>query len=76
MSRESIREKAVRYLGDGRLEVELVSQGRVVATCRGESGQYAIDYDPKRRRWSCRCPARKRCCHITAAMLVTRSGDE
>ena len=74
--RETVKEKAVRYLSESRVKVELVSQGRVVATCRSESGQYALDYDPKRRRWSCSCPARKRCCHVTAAMLVTRSGDE
>jgi hypothetical protein len=76
VSRESIREKAARYLGDGRLEVELVSQGRVAASCRGESGEYAIEYDPRRRSWTCSCPARKRCCHIAAAELVTRAGDE
>jgi hypothetical protein len=70
-ARETIREKAVRYLGDGRLDVEYVGQGRVLASCRGDGGTYTIDYDPRRRKWSCSCPSRKRCCHVTAARLVT-----
>lgn len=74
--RESIREKAIRYVADERLSIEYVGHGRVVASCRGVGGVYAIDHDPRRRKWSCSCPARKRCCHITATALVTRTADE
>jgi uncharacterized Zn finger protein len=70
---ESVEAKSHRYLAEGRLTIELVSQGRVVANCRGNRGDtYAIDYDPRRRKWSCSCPSRRRCCHVTAARLVTR----
>jgi hypothetical protein len=71
VSRETVKEKAGRYLLAGRLEIELVSQGHVVASCRGGGGTYAITYDPRKRKWSCSCPARRRCCHVTAAQLVT-----
>jgi hypothetical protein len=47
MSRETVQEKSIRYIADGRLEIDLVSQGRVVASCRGDRGDvYAIDFDP------------------------------
>jgi hypothetical protein len=72
--RETIPEKAVRYIADGRLEIELVSQGRVVASCRGDGGDvYALDFDPRRQRWTCSYPSRRRCCHVTAAELVTKT---
>jgi hypothetical protein len=70
--RETIREKALRYLGDGRLEIELVSQGRVAASCRGDGGTYTIDFDPRRGKWTCSCPALRRCWHLVALQLVTR----
>lgn len=72
MSRETVKEKAGRYLLDGRLEIELVSQGRVAARCRSDSGDsYTLAYDPRHRKWDCSCPSRQRCCHVVAAQLVT-----
>jgi uncharacterized Zn finger protein len=74
--RETIREKSLRYIAAGHLQIELVSQGRVVATCRGDRGDlYSIDYDPRRQKWTCTCPSRKRCCHVTAAVLVTATAE-
>jgi hypothetical protein len=73
--RESVKEKALRYIGDERLEIEYVGQGRVVANCRGDGGSYSIAYDPRRRKWSCSCPSRRRCCHIEGAALVTATPE-
>jgi hypothetical protein len=46
MSRETVPEKAVRYLGDGRLDIAYVGQGRVVASCRGDRGDVADCAEP------------------------------
>jgi uncharacterized Zn finger protein len=68
--REDFRSKAERYLVAGRLEVRRVDARRIEATCRGDSGEhYELGYE--RDDWYCACPARGRCCHMQALMLVT-----
>jgi uncharacterized Zn finger protein len=67
--REDFRTKAVRYLGEGRLTVHRVGVATVRATCRGDSAEiYELGYAGG--RWSCTCPARTRCAHLQALMLV------
>jgi uncharacterized Zn finger protein len=71
-ARESAANKGRRYLVEGRLHVEHVHEGLIVASCRGDSGAtYALGYDPERREWRCTCPARQRCSHLVALQLVT-----
>lgn len=68
-SRESKREKAVRYLMTGRLRVLRVDHDLVVAECRGDSGEvYNLLW--KHQRWSCSCPARTDCSHMNALWAV------
>lgn len=72
IARESAAAKGRRYLAEGRLTVEHVGDGLVVASCRGDSGDvYALGYDPKRQQWHCTCPALRRCSHLVALQLVT-----
>ena len=69
---EGIDAKGRRYLVEGRLLVERVDGGLVVASCRGDSGSiYHLGFDPRVREWRCTCPARGRCSHLVALMLVT-----
>ena len=76
MPRENFHEKAVRYLGEARLQVRMIDAAEIRATCRGDSGElYEVAY--RRGGWSCDCPARTRCAHLQALMLVTlRPGAE
>jgi hypothetical protein len=69
--RETVQEKALRYLGDGRVRIRAVNPAGVEAEVRG--GGDAI-YKTRRegRRWSCSCPAwQRQCCHVRAVRLVT-----
>jgi uncharacterized Zn finger protein len=71
-TRESAAVKGRRYLTEGRLTVNLVDGDRIAASCRGDSYEtYALGYDLERQMWHCSCPARTRCSHLTALMLVT-----
>lgn len=68
---ETTIEKAQRILTDGRLTVERVEGDLVVASCAGDSGTvYHLGFDPRTKGWRCTCPARKRCAHLEALMLV------
>jgi hypothetical protein len=73
VSRETIEQKAGRYLLDGRLEVTYVRESplRVSARCRGSDGHvYSVGRDGS--GWFCSCPARvARCAHVVALQLVT-----
>lgn len=61
--------KARRYLCEGRLNVKLVSRGRVWAECRGDGETYKLGY--AHGRWHCDCPARTvDCAHLRALRLV------
>lgn len=66
MPRETARDKATRYLIEGRLILVTVDPDRVVATCRGEGVLYRLGFAGG--RWWCDCPARsENCCHVLAA---------
>jgi uncharacterized Zn finger protein len=71
-ARESAAVKGRRYLTEGRLTVERVDGEIVAAACKGDSGAvYRLGFDPARQDWHCTCPARTRCSHLVALMLVT-----
>jgi len=67
--RESFDVKGRRYLVEGRLDVRHVVGDVVVAQCRGDSAEiYRLGYGPG--GWWCDCPAKGRCSHLQALMLV------
>jgi uncharacterized Zn finger protein len=71
VSAETIDEKAVRYLAEGRVRVWTVGLTLVEVEVRGGAAE---PYKTRREgeRWSCDCPAwQRRCCHVAAAELVT-----
>lgn len=68
MTRESAHIKARRYLGEGRLVVEMAGPGYVSATIRGDGDIHVVGY--ARGGWDCTCPARGRCSHLLALGLV------
>jgi len=71
MTRESVADKAVRLLREGRLTVLYRDGDRVTAVCHGDSGTYHLGHSPDRPGvWSCSCPAVGRCAHTVALMLV------
>jgi uncharacterized Zn finger protein len=69
VSRETVVEKAHRYLVAGRLIVTHVAEGQIRATCRGSGDLYELGFE--RGVWSCSCPARSQCSHLVALGLVT-----
>ena len=71
LGRENAAAKGRRYLTEGRLTVERVDGDLIVASCRGDGETYRLDHDPAQQDWHCTCPARTRCSHLTALMLVT-----
>ena len=70
MSRESAREKARRYVSEGRLIIRQLDEdgGTALADCRGDGAVYHLGYDE--RGWFCSCAARGRCAHLYALGLV------
>lgn len=71
-------DKAHRLLAEGRLTIERVDSGIIVASCRGYSGGdvYKLGFDPREGgQWRCTCEAnstfRRRCSHLIALQLVT-----
>ena len=71
MSRETVAEKAKRYLCEGRLIVVGVDDDWVRATCRGSGEVYELGHAPG-RGWWCSCPAKTaRCAHLVALQSVT-----
>lgn len=69
MTRESAATKARRYLVEGRVVVEVVGTGHLLATVRGDGALHRVTYG--RGGWLCACPARSRCAHLLAVGLVT-----
>jgi uncharacterized Zn finger protein len=69
MHRESVTDKAHRYLLEGRVVVSLAAPGVVSATVRGDAEIHRVTYE--RGGWNCTCPARGRCAHLLAVGLVT-----
>jgi uncharacterized Zn finger protein len=68
--RENGEAKGRRYVAEGRLVVEEVNERSIRALCRGAGAVYNLSYEAG--RWSCTCPAKGRCAHLVALMLVTR----
>jgi hypothetical protein len=72
VSRESLREKALRYIADGRLQVVWVDRERVEAHVRSDT-THTVGY--QRGGWRCDCEAHRygqRCSHLAAVQLVCR----
>jgi uncharacterized Zn finger protein len=66
---EAIEAKANRLLAEGRVFVRWSTPEIVSAVVRGDTGVHDVDLHSG--RWSCSCPARTTCSHLTAVMLVT-----
>jgi len=71
MTRETVAEKARRYLAEGRVHVRCIDEaaGVVRADVRGSGAVYEAGFS-RRTGWRCTCPARGTCCHLTALQLV------
>jgi len=78
---ETKAQKALRYVSERRLTVEVVGDparpGLIVASCRGDSGEvYRLGHDPRATGggWRCTCEAsakfRRECSHLIALKLV------
>ena len=75
-SRETLEQKAWRYLAEGRLRVEIVHEDIVGATCRGaDDAEYVLGYEAA--AWWCSCPPRRECAHLVALrQVVAEPGRE
>jgi len=76
LTRETVAQKAARYLAEARLTITQVDGDTVRATCRGASEVYELGHEPG-RGWYCSSPVRTDCCaHLDALRRVTvrRSG--
>ncbi len=70
MARETAREKAKRYLTEGRVIVTTALPGLVEATARGGT-VYRVGYSPG-KGWTCTCPhPRPTCSHLRALRTIT-----
>jgi len=72
-ARESLTERAVQLVCDGRLVVTLVDGERVEAHVRGTDSTHLVGY--QRGGWYCDCEAARhaqRCSHLAAVQLVCR----
>lgn len=75
--REGIEVKGRRLLTEGRLNIDRVDGGLVVAHCKGDSGGiHWLGHDPWKGEWRCTCEARSRCSHLVALQLVTQLDNE
>lgn len=71
MTRETVADKARRYLAEGRLTVTAVDGDHVTAVCRGQGAIYQLGHESG-RGWHCSCPVRSdRCAHLLALRSVT-----
>lgn len=67
--RETVADKAARYLTENRLLILEITVDRIAALCRGDTGVYSLGYTAG--DWACDCPARTRgCSHLRALRLV------
>jgi uncharacterized Zn finger protein len=73
VARESVREKAGRYLLEGRVLVELADRSAVVARVRGEGGMYRTAWSSSSGAWECSCPhiGAADCSHVLALKRIT-----
>ena len=67
--RESKADKGLRYIREGRLTVTRVDGDRVMAECRGTNAIYELGFE--NGHWTCSCPARYDCSHLSALWRVT-----
>ncbi len=69
--KEPVASKARRYLAEGRLRIRHLDEaaGTVSAHVRGGGAVYTVART-RNTGWTCTCPARGRCCHLTAVQLV------
>lgn len=67
--RESRGDKARRYLIEGRIIITHVNRPVIRATARGDGALYRVSHS--QTGWTCNCPARSTCAHITAVGMVT-----
>ena len=73
MSRESVEDKALRYIAEDRINVVRVDPhtGEADVAARG-SGPEPYRVMLRAGAWSCDCPAQIRCAHQVASGLVVR----
>ena len=77
MARESARDKATRYLAEGRVIVTRVDRRAIVANIRGEGAMWRTWWTPT--GWACDCPHEARttrCSHIYALQRITAADLE
>jgi uncharacterized Zn finger protein len=68
--REDAATKARRLLTEGRVTIVHADEGGVNALIRGDSAMtYRVSHAGG--EWRCDCPARTRCSHVQAVMLIT-----
>lgn len=72
--REDAQRKGERYVSQGRLVVECVSEDAVRASVRGAGAIHWVTWTPG-EGWACSCEARTRCAHLVAVQLVTVRGE-
>lgn len=65
---EAVIAKAKRLLASGSVTVVGRVGDEIVATVLGDAGRYEVTR--RRGGWSCTCPNRGRCSHMTAVLLV------
>lgn len=69
MSRENARDKASRYLLEGRVIIATIRRDYCHARIRGDGHVYTAEY--RDRSWRCNCPARSiACAHVLAVQRV------
>ena len=68
-ARESVQDKARRYVLEARLLVTRVDGAVVVAECRGSGEIYHLGHAPG-RGWFCSCACRGVCSHLLALQHV------
>lgn len=67
--KETKAEKSYRILREGRLRIYSVTSTSILAECRGDTETYRLTY--MGGHWTCDCPARVDCSHLSALWLVT-----
>jgi hypothetical protein len=72
-ARETLEQRALRYIAERRLHVVLVDSERVEARVQGATAEHLVTY--QRGGWTCTCDAHRwgrRCTHLHAVQLVCR----
>jgi hypothetical protein len=70
VTRENATAKGLRLLTEARLTVWRADGRRILAHCRGDSGEW-YDVGYSRGSWYCSCPSFGRCSYLVALMRVT-----